>query len=169
MIREALHDLMELKPFSQVSVQDIAERASVNRATFYAHFKDKYFLLEDSTRTAYRAALAEHDQLTAGNTTVFLESVAVSTFRFIHAHKKCKLDKEFEPQIARIMQDELYKFVCPALGGSAALVVSSAVIGTTMNWRANRYDRRPEELVEQLVSVLISGVRPMRREIHAVS
>lgn len=169
LIRQALRDLLELKPFSEVSVQEIAERATVNRASFYAHFADKYFLLEDSTRTVYYAALAEHDSSAAVDPAVFLESIAAATFGFVHDHRKCKIDKEFEPQIARTMQDELYKFVRSPLGESAALVVSSAMIGTAMRWRADRYNQRPEELVEQLVAVLTAGVQLQRSEFDAVS
>lgn len=169
LIRQALHDLMELKPFSEVSVQDIAKRASVNRASFYAHFADKYFLLEESTRTAYYAVLAEHDGAAGVDASAFLQAIAIATFRFIRTHQKCKLDKEFEPQIAGAMQDELYKFLRFPLGESAALVVSSAMIGTAMQWRANRYNRRPEELVEQLVGVLTGGVRVQSCEFQPAS
>lgn len=38
--------LEEKQNFHSISVQDIAERATVNRATFYDHFEDKYALLE---------------------------------------------------------------------------------------------------------------------------
>ena len=169
LIREALHDLMEQKPFSEVSVQDIAERATINRASFYAHFADKYFLLEDSTRVAYQAALAEHDAPVPLETSPFLEMIATATFTFIYTHKKCKLDKEFEPQISRVMQDALYNSLRSRLGESAALVVSSAMIGTAMRWRADRYSRQPEELVEKLVSVLTCGVQFEAAELHAAS
>lgn len=37
--------LKEKKDISSISVQDIAERATLNRATFYAHFEDKYAFL----------------------------------------------------------------------------------------------------------------------------
>ena len=36
------------KGFENVTVQHIAERAPVNRATFYSHYHDKYDLLDKS-------------------------------------------------------------------------------------------------------------------------
>ena len=44
-LREALIDLIEEKGFDAVTVGDIAERAMVNRATFYRHYQDKYALV----------------------------------------------------------------------------------------------------------------------------
>jgi AcrR family transcriptional regulator len=46
LIRDALVELIDEKGFDAISVQDIAERAMINRATFYRHFTDKYELLE---------------------------------------------------------------------------------------------------------------------------
>jgi AcrR family transcriptional regulator len=45
LLREALVALVEERGYDNVTVRDIAQRAMVNRATFYAHFDDKYDLL----------------------------------------------------------------------------------------------------------------------------
>jgi AcrR family transcriptional regulator len=37
---------METKSFDEISVQDITEAATVNRATFYDHYTDKFALME---------------------------------------------------------------------------------------------------------------------------
>lgn len=42
---ETLIDLIAEKGFDAISVKDIAERAMINRATFYRHFEDKYALV----------------------------------------------------------------------------------------------------------------------------
>lgn len=47
LLREALVDLATEKGFEAVTIQDIAERAMVNRATFYRHYQDKYALALD--------------------------------------------------------------------------------------------------------------------------
>lgn len=44
LLREALIDLTTEKGFADLTVQDITERAMVNRATFYRHYQDKYDL-----------------------------------------------------------------------------------------------------------------------------
>jgi len=44
-IVQAFMKLINQKGFQAISVQDITEQAGINRATFYAHFPDKYALL----------------------------------------------------------------------------------------------------------------------------
>ncbi|MEA3147698.1 MAG: hypothetical protein QOE88_108 [Verrucomicrobiota bacterium] len=43
---EAFQNLLAEKSFHLITVQDIAERSTLNRATFYDHFTDKFALLE---------------------------------------------------------------------------------------------------------------------------
>lgn len=42
---KALTDLLAEKPFDEIRVTDLCERAGVHRSTFYAHFEDKRHLL----------------------------------------------------------------------------------------------------------------------------
>ena len=46
LIRSAFLDLIREKGFDAVSVQDITDRATLNRATFYLHYQDKHDLME---------------------------------------------------------------------------------------------------------------------------
>lgn len=45
MLRDALLGLMRERGFDAISVQDITERAQLNRSTFYLHYRDKDELL----------------------------------------------------------------------------------------------------------------------------
>lgn len=57
LLREALVALLEEKDFEVITVQDIADRATVNRATVYAHYQDKYDLLADAIRASFQEVL----------------------------------------------------------------------------------------------------------------
>lgn len=46
LILQAFGDLLAEKGFDAIFVQDVTSKAQVNRATFYAHFEDKYKLLD---------------------------------------------------------------------------------------------------------------------------
>src|SRR5215470_13637762 len=43
-LQEAMIELIAEKGFDAITVGDIAERAMINRATFYRHYQDKYDL-----------------------------------------------------------------------------------------------------------------------------
>lgn len=45
LLSNTLLDMMELSSIEKISVIDLCNKAMVNRATFYAHFEDKYHLL----------------------------------------------------------------------------------------------------------------------------
>ena len=59
LLRDALVALIGEKGFDAITVQDIAERARVNRATFYLHYKDKNDLLIKSLRDALGELIAD--------------------------------------------------------------------------------------------------------------
>lgn len=60
-IARALFELMGEKPFGKITVQDIADRAGVGRATYYRHFRDK----EDVIVRYFDSTIAEADRLLA--------------------------------------------------------------------------------------------------------
>ena len=45
LLKQAFIELMEEKKFDQITVQDISDRATVKRVTFYLHYKDKSDLM----------------------------------------------------------------------------------------------------------------------------
>src|ERR1700685_4317633 len=57
-LQQALGRLLETKEFDAISVQEIAEAAGVNRATFYDHYTDKFALLECMVGTRFGELLA---------------------------------------------------------------------------------------------------------------
>src|SRR5579862_5772964 len=86
LIRDALRALLKKKSFASISVQDIAERATVNRATFYAHFTDKYALLETIVREDIAERLVQADPLNARDARSLLIAVANEIFSFVGVH-----------------------------------------------------------------------------------
>lgn len=76
-LQQALFELTVEKGFSHVTVRDIAERAKVNRSTFYRHYVDKYGLLNqyldqlqkdvaEAAARAEKAAGADEERVPAG-------------------------------------------------------------------------------------------------------
>jgi len=60
LLQKAFMELFLERGIASISIQDIAERATVNRATFYAHFPDKYALLDSFIREQFHGVVAEY-------------------------------------------------------------------------------------------------------------
>jgi AcrR family transcriptional regulator len=57
LIQRSFIEIVDEKGFSSISVQDITAHAGINRATFYAHFPDKYALLDYTIGEMFRAEI----------------------------------------------------------------------------------------------------------------
>jgi AcrR family transcriptional regulator len=86
MLHAALIELTIEKGFAAVTVQDLSERAMINRSTFYRHFVDKYELLrsylEDLYQSVDMAAAAPDGSSPTDEPTAGL----VSLLRHMHAN-----------------------------------------------------------------------------------
>src|ERR1700729_379673 len=58
MLMEALLRLLARKEFDDISIQEIADEATLNRATFYLHYPDKNALLQAMTAARFRDLIA---------------------------------------------------------------------------------------------------------------
>jgi AcrR family transcriptional regulator len=58
MLMESLAKLLMKKEFEAISVQEIADDATLNRATFYLHYPDKNALLQAMTESRFRDLIA---------------------------------------------------------------------------------------------------------------
>jgi AcrR family transcriptional regulator len=54
MLMEALGRLLAVKPLDAISIQEIADEATLNRATFYLHYPDKTSLLQAMAGARFR-------------------------------------------------------------------------------------------------------------------
>src|ERR1700733_4611858 len=61
LLQDALKGLLRDKEFENISVQDITEAATLNRATFYAHYTDKFALLEELIRVTFLKLLKQRN------------------------------------------------------------------------------------------------------------
>src|SRR5580698_9452025 len=83
MLQQALDKLLESKEFDQISVNDITEQATVNRATFYDHYDDKFALLQCLVGTRFHEMMAERQVQFDGTCGAALHTIALTTCEYL--------------------------------------------------------------------------------------
>ncbi len=173
LLQQALQELMREKRFASITVQDIAERATLNRATFYAHFEDKYELLDSIVREKFQQEVAS--KLPPGsrwgvNTLRVLIEAVFDFLREVQSRRQ-PTDTQFEPLVERAVQQELSEFLvswlkqAPASGmrrqvprETMALVMSWAMFGAAVQWSHGAKTTTKEQMVNYVLTMITEGV-----------
>src|SRR5271156_3926054 len=88
MLMEALVRLLTQKEFDDISVQEIADEATLNRATFYLHYADKNALLQAMTESRFRD-LIERRGITFADCHGALRAIALGVCDYLAESTGC--------------------------------------------------------------------------------
>ncbi|RAW11322.1 TetR/AcrR family transcriptional regulator [Paenibacillus taichungensis] len=84
-ITDAFIGLLEEQDFEQITINEIADRANVNRGTVYLHYTDKFDLLDQSIET-YLQQLVESCMVESPTTPMTVREALLRTFRYLEQH-----------------------------------------------------------------------------------
>ncbi|MGC9197945.1 MAG: TetR/AcrR family transcriptional regulator [Acidobacteriaceae bacterium] len=82
-LHQALAELLHTREFDKLSVQEITDVAGVNRATFYAHYPDKFALLECMIADRFQSLIAERGVVFDGSCDAALQGIALGVCDFL--------------------------------------------------------------------------------------
>jgi len=107
MILQSFMEILPEKGFQAVSVQDITDKAGINRATFYAHFADKYALLDHSIQLLFRQEIEKCMLDACHYSTENLKALIIMVCEFIsNANSHCAPS---EPQFESLVETQIKK------------------------------------------------------------
>jgi AcrR family transcriptional regulator len=90
LILQAFSELLAEKGFESISVQDVTDKAQINRATFYDHFVDKYKLLDDWISQVFLQELEKRTLDACHYTPENLRSLILAVCEFLsNMHSEC--------------------------------------------------------------------------------
>ena len=171
LLEDAMRGLLQERSYDEISVSDIAERATVNRATFYAHFLDKQDLAATMMREELEAALIASLPGRAAMNEERLVILAAAYFEFVgRTFGRCpKRGDEFAAHVGPTLQDGLQHFLQVWLehepeglrlfrsGSKDAVitVLSWSLFGAARRWSHVRGRVSAEASAREIVSLLL--------------
>ncbi len=169
LLHEALRKLLEQKEFDQISVQDITEAATLNRATFYAHYEDKFALLEELIRVNFLKLLTERDVHFDHTCATALRIVILAVCDYLVELEKTPAVKQrqFEPFVEATVIDQIKLVLLDGFqqhpversipAEMIAATASWAIYGAVKEW-VNTTER---VAAEEFVAVAAELVKPV--------
>jgi AcrR family transcriptional regulator len=168
LLQGALGNLMQSKSFDEISVQDITEAATVNRATFYDHYTDKFALMEAMVAGGFHELLHERQLRYETGCPGALRAIIQATCDFLaqaHSGGACDRQTAFQPlmnaaiakAIQRMLLEGLQRAQKPAALSPelVAASASAAILGGVKQW-ISMPERPPiEALVAQLQELIL--------------
>lgn len=152
LLERAFSELLLEKDFQSISVQDITERAGINRATFYAHFPDKYALFEFKIRQEFRAEIEKRTLNACHYSEDNLRALIQVVCEFIReASGQCKSPRgQFEPLMEAQVKDQIKGLFMTWLNRTesnipaeiAATAASWSIYGLAQYWNHSK-ERMP--------------------------
>jgi AcrR family transcriptional regulator len=135
LILDAFFDLLAEKNFESISVQDVTSKAQVNRATFYAHFQDKYALLDYSINQLFMREIEKRTLNACHYSTDNLRNLILALCEFLsRLHSNCaQPHQQFESLVESTIKKQIFDLLSYWLEQSK-LKISTDIPATVATW-----------------------------------
>ena len=180
LLMDALDSLLAKKDLQAITVAEITAVAEVNRATFYAHYVDKYalfgHLVRQTFEDALRQRLRESDE---GFCMDELQTLILAVFEYMaqfdgHCHPG---DLQTRQLVVQQLQTQLQTMI---LNGMAqvdfddvdhdrelgASVMSWAIFGAAFQWSRSKKRLPLETAAEQVMQFISQGIAPVAESLR---
>jgi AcrR family transcriptional regulator len=164
--------------FNAITVMDITRKANINRSTFYAHFQDKYAVLEAFLAKAfleYVLKRVEHEGPLSGKT---IKQMIYSLCDYHESSNTCiKKYDTVASFMERDIKTQLEQFILPLIAKGnhtadpktldmAARILSLSIYEVTYLWKVEGREESPAELAERVLPLLMNGVASLKNSVR---
>lgn len=160
LIRHSFMEILPEKGFQAISVQDITARAGINRATFYAHFPDKYALLDYAIGESFRAEIEARTLNVCEFQIDNLRTLVITVCEFVaRIHSHAEQAEQYQTLAEAQVRSQVYALIlhwlekietirnCSVSRERAATAASWAIYGLAHQWAHEK--RRPSPSATQ--------------------
>lgn len=169
LLEDAFMEVVTDKGFQSASVQNITAKAGVNRATFYAHFPDKYALLDHSIRMRFRQELEKRTLNVCTFSMENLRALIITVCEFISAASShCNppsqqfeslMETQVKAQIQELVQNWIEKLETNIKPNMAATAASWAIYGLALEWSRDKEHNPVDAFAEQVLPLIAANLR----------
>jgi AcrR family transcriptional regulator len=178
---DALASLLAEKQFEEISVQDITQRATVNRATFYAHFPDKYAMIDEMIRLKFARSLEQRmaSQVVCARDHLRRLFLAVTDhWSAMHSHCgetyqlfEALVEAQVKTQVRASVRAWLLGHDGPAIRRPecvemASAIVSWAIYGAAMEWSRRTDGQTAEEFADLAIPLIAASITALDTPSH---
>lgn len=172
-IFSAFTELLSEKNFNRITVSDIIERADIGRATFYAHFETKDYLLKELCKELFCHIFDSSGESDHNHRHIFNCNAPDSVFKhlFEHLYKNDNqilelLSSEnnelflryFKTNLLRLVESQLETFS----NKKASIIpqdfyinhIAATFVETVRWWIENKMQQSPQEITEYFLAVI---------------
>ncbi len=163
MLEQALEDLLKTTPLGSISVADITEAATLNRATFYGHFNDKFDLLAGMVASRFEELLAARQLAFDGTCPSALKGITLAVCDYLAALPYCPEKRQMEQHLESALIDILRRMISnglqkhPPRSDLAPGIIASALAGGIYH-AARQWIRDPDRLESENVAASIAAL-----------
>jgi len=165
--------LVRKKDFTSISVKDITDSAQVNRATFYAHFQDKYDILEYMVIDTFMNLISKRIDIEAILNKETLRKIILFVCEYVETvSNSCKRNHTtilslMEEKVKLKLCDIIYTILKKENGvihkkdEKAALIatmISSSIYDAASKWNRDGRATTVEALTEGVMSFIVPGI-----------
>jgi AcrR family transcriptional regulator len=177
MLFDALASLLSEKGIEEISVADIAGRASLNRGTFYDHYSDKFSLLEGWAESRFHELLSRRNIRFEGSCAYALVALTLVTCDYLAeattagCPNKRQMDKHFESAIVSVIQGMILSGLSrhPPVGAKRldlmAALIAGAIYGSAREWTNSAQRGSPDDVADLIFGVfgpmMVSSNEPL--------
>jgi AcrR family transcriptional regulator len=173
LIVDAFVSLQAEKSFDDITIQDIAERATVNRATFYAHFQDKYALLDSIIHDGFEVTLRYRLDTPIDDTHVYLRQLFLAvTDHLTGIQTRCQrsfgmfgslVEAQIKAQVREHVQTWLAagpktRAVPKQRRELAATLISWSIYGAALEWQDRAGSQSAESFAEEALPLIAATI-----------
>lgn len=174
LIQDAFLSLANEKSFEDITVKDISRKAPVNRSTFYAHFQDKYDLLDSFISDRFMSIVSDriHSDMKLNEETLRDLILIMCDYHQSMGNNYARLYRSAAILIDIRVQLKLQDIVLNMLMNSktfsnnekdklelVTVMISSGVYCATKRWYSKDTLKDVSLLVKEVLPFMISGLK----------